>query len=105
MTSVGVKWENGVLEAGITACTRVEFDEHLRKIEAVALLAWPAGNPVPDLSRDPAEPPEPGLFDASFGGTADPVGWPLTVSVEVAKATAEADRTERQRRWKERQGL
>lgn len=62
MTFVGVRIENGELEVGLKAATRREYEENQRLVAAAADLFWPVKTAAPDLSRDPAEPPQEGDF-------------------------------------------
>ena len=62
MMFVGVRIEDGWFEVGFKAATRRDFEQHQRMIAAAAELFWPSRVEPPDLSRDPAEPPQPGDF-------------------------------------------
>lgn len=62
MTFVGVRIENGEFEVGFRASSYREYQDHLRVVYAAAGLLWPVQNAEPDLSRDPAEPPQEGDF-------------------------------------------
>lgn len=91
MTFVGVRIENGEFEVGFRAATRRDYEEHLRLVAAAADLHWPPGAAEPDLSRDPAEPPQEGDFA------------PAPAS-DDSMETRVRKRDER-KRWLERQGL
>lgn len=41
MSSVGVKWENGIFEVGFSASNRLEYLAHMDKIKLMADSIWP----------------------------------------------------------------
>lgn len=94
MTFVGVRIENGELEVGFKVATRRECEENQRLVAAAVDLLWPAEIAEPDLSRDPAEPPQEGDF-ARTPTTRD-FGEPMETWIK---------RWDEGREWLRRQGL
>lgn len=93
MTFVGVRIENGEFEVGFRASSYREYQDHLRVVYAAAGLLWPVQNAEPDLSRDPAEPPQSGDFADAREGE----------SVQDVRDRYQVQR--REQAWRERQGL
>lgn len=87
MTFIGIRIENGEFEVGFKVSSRVQYEEMLVKIAALAAAL--------DLSRDPAEPPQSGDFVEPAPTTGD-FGDSMDVRVK---------RGGERREWLKRQGL
>lgn len=94
MTFIGIRIENGEFEVGFKASSRVQYEEMLVKIAALADLYW-SPDAALDLSRDLAEPPQSGDFVEPAPTTGD-FGDLMSVRVE---------RWDERREWLKRQGL